>query len=335
MEDIDLELGTPSAALIKLISEYQGDILVLGAGGKMGLHLSLQLDRALKDSGNPGRVLAVSRFRDAESRQTFESRGIRIIPCDLSDSSAVARLPETDAVYFLAGAKFGTSDDSGLLNRINVEVPRIVASRFRRSRIVALSTGCVYPFVEPESGGSTESDDTGPVGAYALSCQGREQAFEEASRNHQARSTLIRLSYSCEYRYGVLVDIANYVLTGKAVPLDTGYANVIWQSEALDLCARALELASSPPCVLNVTGPEISSIRKVALRFGEIFGRDVSFSGTESRTAWLLNSNKAYRLLGYPHVTVEEMIERVAKWIQSGGGFLGKPTKFDVRDGQF
>lgn len=334
MKDIDAELGAPHPELEKLPLP-PGDILVLGAGGKMGLHLCLQWSRALARSGRSRRVLAVSRFQTLRGREEFESRGIDTIPCDMIDPGALARLPEAGIVYYLAGAKFGTSSSQDTLRISNVEMPKLVAERYRDSRIVALSTACVYPYVSPASGGSRESDPVGPLGAYAESCVGREKAFADASEKYGTPCVLVRLSYSCEYRYGVLADVGARVFHGEPVNLANGFANVIWQGDAIDMIARCFPLAASPSRALNLSGPDIVSIRWLAGEFGRRFGREVPFSGTESETAWLVNSAQVYRSLGRPATSLDEMIARTAAWIQGQGPTWGKPTKFEVRDGKF
>lgn len=335
LDDIDLTIGTPTKELVEMLAGVRGRILVLGAGGKMGLHLCLQLHRALEEHGRANQLLAVSRFQTLRGREEFEKYGLSALPCDLTDSKELAALPDAEVIYFLAGTKFGTTSDPDLLNRLNVEMPRQVAERFKTSRIVALSTACVYPYVSPESGGAREDVPTVPNGAYVESCLGRERAFTDASVKHGTPCVLVRLSYSCEYRYGVLADVATRVYNGKPVPLVNGHACVIWQTDAVDMIARCLKMAESPPCLLNLSGPEITSIRWLAETFGQKFGRKVTFEGSESETAWLIDSSKAHQALGKPRVSLQEMIDLTAAWISKGGQRWDKPTKFEVRDGKF
>jgi nucleoside-diphosphate-sugar epimerase len=293
------------------------------------------LQRALAHLGRPADLLAVSRFTTLHDRADFDRHGIATRAADLCDPAALAALPEAPTVFFLAGVKFGTSAAPELLRRINVELPGLVAERFRRSRIVAYSTGCVYPFVRPDSGGATEATPTAPVGDYAASCLGREIAFAEASRRHGTRVVLIRLNYSVEFRYGVLVDLALKVQRGLPVDVTTGYFNVIWQRDGVDHTIRALELAGSPAVPLNITGPEILSVRAVAARCGELFGRPVTFTGQEADTAWLNNAAASHRRFGLPPTSVEQMQRWIVAWLQRGGDTWGKPTAFEQREGKF
>jgi nucleoside-diphosphate-sugar epimerase len=222
-----------------------------------------------------------------------------------------------------------------LLQRINVQMPRRVLERFRSSTFVAFSTGCVYPFVTPSTGGATEDTPPQPKGEYAASCLAREKAFDDASRQLGTKATLIRLNYSVEFRYGLLVDIALKVLRGEPVDVTTGYANVIWQTDALNTSIQALDLAAAPAAPLNVTGPDTLSVREVATRFGELLGRSVHLVGQESDTAWLNNAARAHRRFGPPATALDTMLRYVAAWLASGGAVWDKPTGFEKRDGNF
>jgi nucleoside-diphosphate-sugar epimerase len=310
-------------------------MLVLGAGGKLGLHVSLMLRRALQTQGRTDPVVAVSRFGTLRDRAAFESCGIATHACDLSDPAQVAKLPDAPSVFFLAGVKFGTASAPDLLQKLNVDMPRLVAQRFRRSRIIAFSSGCVYPFVTPESGGATEATPAAPVGAYAASCLARENAFADVSREHGTPVALIRLNYSVEFRYGLLVDIAEKVLRGEAVDVTMGYVNVIWQRDAVDFSIRSLDLAASPAAPVNITGPNVLSVRMLAQRFGALFGRPVSITGQEAETAWLNNPSLALARFGPPPTSLNEMLAWTAAWLQCGGHTWGKPTGFERRDGEF
>ncbi|MCB1230909.1 MAG: NAD(P)-dependent oxidoreductase [Verrucomicrobiae bacterium] len=336
-EALDDFMSRPSDGVLSVIDGTDGNFLVLGAGGKMGLHLCLMLQRGLKALGKDftQRVIAVSRFGSAETRSKFESRGIDTISADLSEPKSLAALPDAPNVFFLAGVKFGTSHEPDLLEKMNVQMPRAVAERFRDSRIVALSTGCVYSFVSPESGGSTEEDATDPVGDYAVSCLGREQAFRNAGEQWGTSTALIRLNYAIDLRYGVLVDIAQKVLAGQPVDVSMGYVNVIWQGDALAHTIQALPHASEPPFVLNVTGPGNLRVRELALKFGEQFRSSAIIVGEEQSTAWLNNASKAHAMFGRPEVGIEEMVEWIASWLEGGGETLGKPTHFETRDGKY
>lgn len=335
--DLDNVISTPSEGVIETVRAHGGDFMVLGAAGKMGHHLCLMLRRSLAALGRDSaqRVIAVSRFGSVRSRDAFEAQGIETRVCDLSDPAAVAALPEVPNVFFLAGVKFGTASDADLLHRMNVEMPGRVAKRFASSRIVAFSTGCVYSFTPPESGGSTESDPTDPPGDYALSCLGREQAFTEVSMEHGTPVALIRLNYAIDLRYGVLVDICRKVLAGESVDVTMGYVNVIWQGDALAHAIQSLPHAASPPFKLNVTGPGVLSVRDLAGRLAEGLGREAILTGTEAPTSWLNNAGLSHRLFGAPATSLETMIDWIATWQKRGGPLLGKPTHFENRDGNY
>ena len=315
---------------------FTGPVGILGAGGKMGLHVASMFRLALNGAGRPEvPVTAVSRFTSLRSTDDFEKSGIPTIAADLLNPRELETLPEFGTVIFMAGMKFGSSDNPELLRQFNEEMPAMVARRYRSSVIVALSTGCVYPFVTPASGGSRESDVPGPSGEYAVSCMGRERAFEKVSLEQGTPTVLVRLNYSVEFRYGVLVDIAQKVLAGKAIDVTTGYVNVIWQRDAVEHILRSVALAQSPAVPLNVAGLPMVSVREIAGQFGKLFGKEVAIIGTEAPTAWLNNPEKAHALFGAPAASLSEMIEWVAAWLLHGGETLGKPTKFERRDGKF
>jgi nucleoside-diphosphate-sugar epimerase len=334
-EEIDQFLAAPTPAVVEAISRHSGPMLILGAGGKLGLHFAIMAAEAFRQLGRKESVTAVSRFGSLRDRQEFERFSIPTLTCDLADEAQLARLPEASTIIFLAGVKFGTNSAPELLRQLNVEMPRKVAERFRRSRIVAFSTGCVYPFVSPESGGATEETPPVPVGAYAESCLQRELAFEEESRRHGTKVVLIRLNYAVEFRYGVLVDIAEKVLAGSPIDVSTGFFNAIWQRDAVAHSLQALDVAASPAVPLNVTGAGILRVRQVAESFGRIFGKPAVLQGTEQPTAWLSNAAKSHRLLGQPATSVEEMIKWTAAWLRAGGSTWGKATGFEVRSGEF
>lgn len=319
----------PPRDVVELLSRVTGTVLVLGAGGKMGFHLSLMIHRGLAAAGVPARVVAVSRFGSPGATDPFHEEGIETLAGDLTDSVCLAGLPESGTLFFLAGVKFGTHDQPDLLRRMNVDLPRAVAVRYPDARVVALSTGCVYDFVSPSGGGSVEEDALGERGAYAVSCRGREAAFADS------RGSLVRLNYAVDLRYGVLVDIARKVAAGLPVDVTTGHVNVIWQGDANAYILRSLGRCSVPPFVVNVTGRATLNVRDVAHRFGELFERPVAFTGTEAQTAWISNASKALRLWGPPAVDEWTLVEWVADWLGRGGETLDKPTHFDVRDGTF
>lgn len=337
VEEIDRLASEPDRGVVETLERTDGDLVVAGAGGKMGWHLALMLRRGLDVLGSGRKVVAVSRFGDAAAREPFEAAGIGTVSADLCDPADYDALPDAGSVFFLAGKKFGTSGSPGELKRFNEEMPALVAERYAGASIVALSTGCVYPFVSPESGGSTEEDEPSPVGDYALSCLGREKAFLEASGRHGTPLSLIRLNYSVDLRYGVLVDLAQKILAGEAIDLTMGCFNCIWQGDAVAYTIRALALAAPAPdaFVLNVTGARILSVRETAETLGEKLNLVVEFTGTEAATAWLNNASKSHRLFGSPRLSEETLVDWVAEWAGLGRPLLGKPTHFEVRDGNY
>lgn len=334
-ESIDDFLSEPPPAAIAIVASLRGTVLVLGAGGKMGLHLGLMLRKAAHRAEVDLRIVAVSRFTSLRERDCFTRAGIETIACDLSDPAQVRQLPDAETVFFLAGVKFGTSTSSVLLDQMNVLMPRLVAQRFRGARIIAFSTGCVYPFVSTTTRGATEDTPTAPVGAYATSCLRREEAFGAVARDASTPVVLIRLNYSVEFRYGVLVDIAQKVQTGEPVDVAMGHVNVIWQRDAIAHVIQSLAVAACPAVPLNLTGRDVLSVRQLARDFGELLGREPIVVGTESPTAWLNDASRAHRLFGAPPTSVETMNAWIAAWLQRGGSTWGKPTGFEKRDGKF
>jgi len=334
-EDADDFLSAPLESTIRLVAGLQGPVLVLGAGGKMGLHLCRMLQMASVAAGTNLKVIAVSRFSTLRDQDSFTATGIDVVSADLSVPEHVARLPDAPVVFFLAGVKFGTATSPGLLEKMNVAMPRLVAERYRHARIIAFSTGCVYPFVEPASGGARESTPTDPVGEYAKSCLQREQAFVEASKRWGTKVALIRLNYSVEFRYGVLVDIAQKVRNREPVDVSMGYVNLIWQPDALNQIIQTISIAGSPAVPINITGSEILRVRDLAGRAGELLGLEPVVTGVEAPTAWLSNAGWSHQLFGAPKTSVESMQRWIAAWLANDGGTWGKPTGFQTRDGKF
>lgn len=328
-------LATPSASDIEAMRRLSGDVMVLGAGGKMGPSLARRIRRAADAAKAQIRVIAVSRFSSPQARDELQNAGVETLACDLLDRAQIAALPECENVLFLAGRKFGSTERSDLTWAINTMVPAQVAERFRASRFVVFSTGNVYPPMPLSSGGSLESDATEPRGEYAQSCLGRERIFEYFSHQYGTRCLLFRLNYAVDLRYGVLVDIARKVYEGEPVSLAVANFNATWQGDANSFALRSLELCASPPQILNVTGPETISAKRVAEFFAQRFKRQVTFQSEEADLALLNNASLCHKLLGYPEVSLGALLEMVAHWIESGGASLNKPTKYEVTDGRY
>lgn len=334
-EDLEDCLAAPSDADIACCRRLDGDILVLGAAGKMGPSLVRRIVRASSAAGVQRRVIAVSRFSSAAARRTLDAAGATTIAADLLDPNSVAALPDCPNVLFLAGRKFGSTDDTALTWATNTIAPANVARRFRDSRIVVFSTGNVYSFVPISSNGSVETDPLSPRGEYAQSCLGRERVFEYYARHHSTPTLLFRLNYAVDLRYGVLVDIARAVAARQPVDRTVSHFNVIWQGDANSYAVRALEGCAVPARVLNVTGPEILSVTDVAECFGRRFGVRPTFQGESCGDALLNNASACHHWLGPPRVSAGELMEAVASWLEHGGPTLDKPTHFEVADGKF
>ena len=331
-QELDDLLSTPRAETKAALEACPGDIIILGAGGKMGPTLARMAVRAHRDSR---RVIAVSRWSAAAARNALNKAGVETIQCDLLDPQSVARLPDAANVIFMAGQKFGTAEAPTMTWAMNTIVPAHCAHRYRNSRIVAFSTGNVYPLTPIERGGSREDDTPGPVGEYAVSCVGRERVFEFYAMQHRTRVAIFRLNYAIDLRYGVLVDIALKVYRGEPVSVEMGYVNVIWQGDANRIALECLRPAASPSFVVNVTGADILSVRELAEWFGERFGKRVQFTGNERADALLSNTSRMRETFAAPEVSLDQMRAWVAQWIEEGGPLLGKATKFEARDGRF
>jgi nucleoside-diphosphate-sugar epimerase len=334
-EQLDDLLTVPSAADIAFAGRLTGDVMILGAGGKMGPTLAKRLRRALDAAGNQRRVLAVSRFHSGGASQDLARAGIETASCDLLNGSEVDGLPQVENVLFLAGRKFGSAGDPDLTWAMNTLLPAQVARRFRNARIVAFSTGNIYPFLSMEHGGCVETDEPAPRGEYAQSCLGRERVFEYYSKQFGTACVIFRLNYAVDLRYGVLADIARQVYDGSAVDVSVPAVNAIWQGDANSYAMRSLELCESPPRYLNVTGPETISVRRAAEYFARRFGRPLRWTGEPGGLALLSNAGACHAALGYPQVPVAQLMEWVARWIEVGGESLHKATKFQVTDGKF
>jgi nucleoside-diphosphate-sugar epimerase len=335
VEQLEEMLSRPTPAVIDMMRRLEGDILILGVGGKIGPSLARMARRASDEAGVARRILGVARFSSGDLEKQLQSQGIETVRCNLLDRKALESLPEAPYVLYLAAMKFGSSGQTAMTWAMNTYLPGMVAERYAASRIVAYSTGNVYPMVPVQSDGSLETDPLGPIGDYAMSCLGRERMFTHFSLERGTPTALIRLNYAHECRYGVMVDIAQQILAGKPVNLAMGYFNAIWQGDNNAITLQALELASSPPFVLNVTGPKKLRVRAVAEQMGQLMGRPVEFTGTEAPDALLSNARRSLELFGEPQVPEERFLRWIADWQARGGPSLGKPTKFQSRDGTF
>ncbi|MCM4163645.1 MULTISPECIES: NAD(P)-dependent oxidoreductase [unclassified Arenibacter] len=333
--ELEEALSRPTSDLVAMFKALEGDVILLGVAGKMGVSMARMARRACNMAGIEKRIIGVSRFSDREQQSFLEESGVETIKGDLLDREFLDSLPEVDNVIYLAGTKFGTDGNESLTWAMNSFLPGLVAQKYKNSRIVAFSTGCVYPLVDITSGGSKESDTPGPVGEYAQSCLGRERLFEYGSIRNGTPVILIRLNYAVEMRYGVLVDIASKVYHQEPVDVTMGYANVIWQGDANEMILRSLQFCASPAAHLNISGTQLISVAEVAKKFGQLMGKEVLFRGTEADSALSVNVSKSIGLLGAPKVALDQLVEWTAHWIGTDKRLLGKSTHFEVRDGKY
>ncbi len=329
------DLSKPSEALIDDVAKLDGDIIILGAGGKMGPDLARLAKQAVDIAGLKKEVIAVARFSEPGLQKELQGHGIKTIAIDLLEDDELQRLPVTKNVLYLAGMKFGTTGKESLTWAMNSYLPGRVAEKFKNSRIVVFSTGNVYPLMPITSGGATEKEIPAPVGEYAQSCLGRERIFQYFAVKNNTPTLIYRLNYANDLRYGVLVDIAKAVNEQRPIDLRMGYVNVIWQGEANEFALRCLHHCTSPSAILNITGPEPVSVRNVAVSFGRLLDKQPEFVNVEQNTALLSNAAQSYRLFGSPRVPLNQMLELIASWIKLGGKTLDKPTHFQEREGKF
>ena len=328
-------LSEPSPGAIHAVSRLSGDVLILGVGGKIGPTLAHMAKRASVMARCERRVIGVSRFTSSSLERQLNGWGIETVRCDLLDQQSLAALPEAENVIFMAGMKFGSTGEQWTTWAMNTFLPGLVANRYRDSRIAVFSTGNVYGLSPVAKGGSREEDTLNPSGEYAMSCVGRERIFEHFSQINGTQMVILRLNYASELRYGVLLDIAQQVNAGQVVSLSMGYLNTIWQADASAMTIQSLAVASSPPNVVNITGPELLSVKTVAEEFGEAFSRPVRFEGRESSDALLSDARKSYQLFGVPRIRSDQMIRWVSDWVKRDGPTLAKPTHFEERAGNF
>jgi hypothetical protein len=329
--DLDDLLCRPSHALIDDLNKVDGDIMILGVAGKMGPTLAGLAKAALPHR----RVIGVARFSDASAKAWLEARGIETLSCDLLDEAAIKTLPKAPNIIFMAGRKFGAEGDLSLTWAMNAHVPALVAQAFAGSRVVAFSTGCVYPFVPVNGKGANEAVSPDPPGEYAQSCVGRERMFEYFSRRFSTPGRLFRLNYAIDMRYGVLHDIATKVFLGQPIDVSLGHVNFIWQGDASAQALRCLACCEAPTSPINVSGHEILAVRDLAAQFGALLGRDPVIVGSEEPTAWLTDTSQAVKLFGLPIVDTNQLMAWTADWVARSMPSLGKPTKYEVRDGRY
>ncbi len=334
-EQLEDQLSEPTPEVVQAMGRLEGDLILLGVAGKMGPSLVRMARRASDLAGTRRRVIGVARFSWAGLAAELQRHGVETIRCDLLDEQALQRLPDASNVLYLAGMKFGATSQESLTWALNTHLPALVCRKFAHSRIVAFSTGNVYGFVPASSGGARETDAPAPVGEYAMSCLGRERIFEHFSRTQGTPVALIRLNYACDLRYGVLVDLAQKVLAGSPVDLGMGWFNTLWQGDVNAMTLRCFDHVTSPPLVLNLTGPESLSVRATCEKLGELLGRKPVFTGKEAPTALLSNARQAFSLFGQPRVSADQLLAWVAAWLRQAGPTLNKPTHFDTRDGRF
>jgi nucleoside-diphosphate-sugar epimerase len=335
LEQLDQAMTQPSTALIEMMKNLDGDIMLLGVGGKMGPTLAKLAMEANRAAGLHRKIYGVSRFSEPGLKEELEAYGIETIACDLLDDHALQALPDVKNIIYMAGTKFGTSGNEHFTWAMNTYLPGRVAEKYRNSRIVIFSTGNVYPMTPVLEGGASESLSPLPNGEYGQSCLGRERIFEYFSHKYGTPILIYRLNYAIDLRYGVLLEIAKSVKNGEAIDLSMGHFNCIWQGDANEIALRSLLACSSPVNVLNVTGPETVSVRYAAREIGRRLGKEPIFNGQESGTALLSNASKCMQLFGYPNVSLLQMIDWVTEWLENDGAMINKPTHFQEREGKY
>ncbi|MEX2214297.1 MAG: NAD(P)-dependent oxidoreductase [Phycisphaeraceae bacterium] len=329
------ELSDPDEDVIRTLSAMQGDLIFLGAGGKIGQGLALMARRAFIETGASNRVIAVSRFSDPQARANLEEDHIHTMACDLTDAGMVRDLPDASHVVYMTGVKFGTQDNPGQTWVTNTCIPAIVAQRYCDSSIVAFSSGNVYPYFPVDSQGPDETVPLSPVGEYGWSVVGRERVLDYYSRLHGTPMTILRLNYANEPRYGVMVDIAVKVMRSEPIDVTMGYVNVLWQTDSNRVTLKAFDVCDSPPAVLNLAGPEAVSVRELAGRFGERLGVEPIFTGSEATTALLSNASACWAKWGPPEAELDHMIGRISEWLMAGYPTWNRPTHYEQRSGSF
>ncbi len=328
-------MSRPTDAVVAMMKRLSGDILLLGAGGKIGPSIARMAKRASDQAETPRRIIGVSRFSDPAAEARLKAYGVETVRADLLDRQQLESLPDAENIIYLAGFKFGAAAEPALTWAMNTLLPGYVMERYRDSRVVAFSTGSIYGLSDLARAGAVETDPVQPTDEYGMSCLGRERIIEYFSSKRGTKASLLRLNYAVELRYGVLVDIAEMVFTEQPIDLTMGHFNVIWQGDANAMALCTLEKVSSPPFILNVVGPELLSVRRVAEMFGQIMNKRVQFQGTESPRCLLTNGHLGQQLFGNPRIPIGQIIQWTADWIVQGGETHKKPTRFQVRDGKY
>jgi len=335
VDQLDDLLSLPTPGVVETLARLDGDVLILGVGGKMGPTLARMAVRASQEAGVKRRVIGVARFSNSGLTAWLEKYGVEPLAADLLDPGQVAALPDAPNIVVMTALKFGASQRPADTWAVNCWLPATICQRFPKSRIAAFSTGNVYPLTPISRGGSVETDPLAPIGEYAASCVGRERLYEYFSRINGTPISIVRLNYACELRYGVLVDLARQILAGEPIDLTTAAVNVIWQGDANAMTLQSLVHAATPPFVINIAGPETLRVRDLCQQLGKLFGKQPTFTGNEAADALLSNSQLSQRLFGLPRVSTEQLIRCTTHWLLHGGELLDKPTKFQVRDGRF
>lgn len=331
---LDDFITRPDEAVAEALAAKSGDLAILGVAGKMGLHVAALAARSLEKAGIKKKVYGVARFSDPAAKKSLEAWGVIPVAADLTDPAAVRALPDAGSVIFMAGKKFGTAGSEATTWAMNTVAPHLAAERYPNAATVVYSTGCVYPFVAPATGGCREGDTPMPVGDYAQSALGRERVYEW----HALKGTpvcLFRLNYAVEPRYGVLRDLAEKIQAGEPVSLSQGWVNLIWQGDAVRQSLLCLNLAAAPATVINITGPEILPVRQLATDLGSRLGKTPIFSGTEGGVAFLSHAGKSFSHFGYPRVPAAAVLDWTADWMKRGLRSLGKPTHFEEASGKY
>ncbi len=330
-----LRMLAPSAGLVADMAVLDGDILILGAGGKMGPALARLARQAADLAGGGKRIIGVSRFSEPGLQESLQADGVETIAADLLDERQLQALPDIPNVLYLAGTKFGTKGNEAFTWAMNAYLPGRVADKFRKSNIVVFSTGNVYPLTPVVRGGATEDFPPGPIGEYAQSCLGRERLFQYGASKNGTPLLIFRLNYANDVSYGVLLEIAKSVREERAVDLSMGNVNVIWQGDANEIAIRSLRHCATPAKILNVTGPETLSVRWLAGEFGRMFGKEPAFVNEEQPDSLLSNAAESFRLFGYPGTPLKKIMELLVAWLNEGGKVLNKDSHFQEREGNF